>query len=234
MDSQERVSFAISQNKDAPIFTFPKLYGLGDFEVKYGEDNCTIMLQDREKQLYIQKAAKLSTEIPANEVDWERNIQTALDAWKPCDDRPPTEMEAKALEVLSMSPQAQRDFIRHITAGIAEQAQEQARVDAEKASEQAQTLDEKFQPPADVGPPVTQPQQEPPIPASFEQLGAEADQAAENSKAVQAALAGQDADIQANAEDFKATPAFEEGGGEDVIEEAPGQKEVGMPPQPTE
>lgn len=238
MDSQETVRFEggikhLSTNPGASHFEYDKLFTLDQFEEKYGEDNCIIMLQDQERTLYYQKVHALDRVIKGDP-DRDRNIQVALDAWKPCDDRPPTAMEAKAQEVLSMSPQAQAVFIRHITAGIAQQAEEKARVDAEKATEQSQTIDNKFQPPADIGPPVTQPQQEPPAPASFEQLGADADQAAGNAKAVEAAEAVHAADIEASGDDLRAPTAFDEGGLEGATEEEPAQTEVGMPPQQTE
>lgn len=212
MDNQEKEAFA---GTGGAGYEYPKLFTIEQFEERYGPDNCTIMLQDRERELYRAKQAELSKQTFARDEDAHQNMQTALDDWKPCDDRPPTEMEAKAQEVLSMSPQAQAVFIRHITAGIAQQADEQANVDAQRAAEQMLKLDGKFSPPADIGPPVTKPQQEPPAPASFEQLGADADHAA---------------DIKASGEDLRAPTAFDEGGLEGATEEAPEQTEVGMPP----
>lgn len=227
MDNQEKEAFVGTSGAG---YEYPKLFTIEQFAERYGPDNCTIMLQDRERQLYCAKQAELSKQAFAQDEDAHQNMQTALDAWKPCDDRPPTEMEAKAQEVLSMSPQAQAVFIRHITAGIAQQAEEKANVDAEKAAQQSQTIDDKFEPPADIGPPVTQPQQEPPIPTSFEQLGADADQAAGNAKAVEAAEAVHAADIEASGDDLRAPTAFDEGGLEGATEEEPAQTEVGMPP----
>ena len=233
MDSQETVGIAVRLGEDTPILTYPKLFTLDQFKERYGEDNCTIMLQDRENELYKARLAQYAQDFNG-EADFTTNLQVALDAWKPCDDRPPTAMEARAQEILNLSPQAQAVFIRHITAGIAKQKQEQAAIDAGKADEQVQAIQDRFQPPADVGPPVTEPQQAPPIPTSFEQIGADADRAAENAKAIQATLAGHAEDIEAGGEDFQAPTAFEEGGNEDAIVEEPGQTEVGMPPPATE
>lgn len=225
MDNEPRETF---KGADHEIYEYPKLFTLDQFEAKYGEDNCTIMLQDRERQLYMAKQSDLSMQTFAQDEDAHQNMQVALDAWKPCDDRPPTEMEARAQEVLSMSPQAQAVFIRHINAGIAEQAAEKARVDAAFAAGLSQVIEDKFRPPADVGPPVTRPQQETPIPTSFEQLGAEADRA--NAEVVDAARQVSAAEIQAATEHFAAPTAFEEGGLEGATEEGPAQTEVGMPP----
>lgn len=236
-NSEETTSFDLVTGDSQEYLHYPKLFTLNQFKERYGEDNCTIMLQDRELELYIDKARTLACEV-TGDPDWGENVQAALDAWKPCDDRPPTEIEAMIQRLLGMPEQAQVQFYRLIKAELSKKAAEQARVDADKAAEQDQAIKKKlFQPPADVGPPVTRPQQEPEPPASFESIGRERDQerdqAAENARAVEAVKAAHAADIEANAEDFAAPTAFEQGGDEDIIVEEPAQTEVGMPPPPT-
>ena len=249
MDNQETVAFRISDDADAGTLRYPKLFTLDEFKVKYGEDNCTVMLQDRERQLYGQKARTLATEL-ASDGDWMQNVQIALDAWKPCDDRPPTEIEEIAQRLLAMPPQAQGQLYRILERAAAKDKEEKARQEGEDAAQQSQALEDKFQAPADVGEPLTAPQQEPAV-TSFEVSGAEQDQqAASNAKAVEVAGEGHASDIEANAEDYAAPTAFDEGGTEGVIavdprwrdvytdtpitEEGQASSEVGMPPQPTE
>lgn len=233
MDSQETVSIPIRTPDQDFSVHYPKLFTLQDFEAKYGPDNCTIMLQEQERTLYGGKVSELCAAM-RSDPDTEVNVQTALDAWKPCDDRPPTEIEAMVQRLLGMPDQVQAQLYRLIEAELSKKAAEQAQVDAEKAAEQIQAAEKKFQPPADVGPPVTRPQQEPEPPASFESIGQDKDQGVANADAVEAAEAVQEADIEASGEDLKAAPAFEEGGSEGVIVEEPAQTEVGMPPPPTE
>lgn len=236
MDNQERVRFEagikhLSTNPGASHFEYDKLFTLSEFVERYGQDNCTIMLKDQERVLYGQKVCALDN-VMKGDPDRDRNIQVALDAWKPCDDRPPTEIEAMVQKLLGMPDQAQAQLYRLVGEAVKRQDQEQARIDAEKANEKAQAIQDKFNPPADVGPPVTTPQQEPAEVASFEQIGADADQAAQDAAAVESAQAAHAADIEANAADYTAPSAFEEGGNEGAIAEEPAQTEVGMPPRP--
>lgn len=230
MDNQEKAAFKGAGDE---LYEYPKLFTLSEFTERYGEDNCTIMLQNQELGLYRGKQVELSRQDFAKDEDAHQNMQAALDAWKPCDDRPPTEIEAMVQRLLSMPHQAQAQLYRLIGDGVEKQEAEQAQVDAVRATEQSQAIDEEFRPPENVGPPVTKPQQEPAAPASFEELGAQADQATGNAKAVAAAQEGHEADVAANSEDYSAPTAFEQGGDEEATEEGPAQTEVGMPPPQT-
>ncbi len=158
-------------------FTFERLYTLSEFMSKYGEDNVTLMLQDREAWLYHAKAAELLDQLSADP-DAQVNAQAALDAWKPHDDRPPTELEKMADQFLNLPPSAQTILRKHINAGVAAQNLVAAEAQAEVASGQVKEMESKYAPPDNVGPPIVEGAQEPAL-TSFEDAGREADQAAQ-------------------------------------------------------
>ena len=195
-------------------FEHPKLYTLSDFLANYGEDNCTIMLQDREQFLYSTRAVELLNDITGP--DRMENVQIALNAWKPCDDRPPTEAERLASAMLALPPQEQAVVRRHIDAGIEARNKEAAEKQAEVAAKSIEKLNEKYTPKEPVGPPVTQFQKEPQL-ESFEDQGRISDEA------VKAAQTSQEPAIAENLQDYAAPTEFEDGSAGGVVIEQPPQ-----------
>lgn len=218
MTEQITTQVLIKMGDETVSFDYPKLYTLPEFLDKYGEDNLTIMLQDREKAMYQGKAIEYLNAMKA-EADRVANTQIALNDWKPCDDRPPTELEVLAQSILNMPLRAQKAIDRHIRNGIMAAQAEKAKEDAETAAQAVEDISKKYASDEPVGEPVTTLQTEPDL-ETFE------DQGKANDAAVQAAQEGQEAALAENAEDYKADAAFPQH--EDA---AAGQVEVGMPPQ---
>lgn len=216
-DKYEQVEFAIKVGEDTPNFNYPRLYTLAEFLEKYGEDSCAIMLQDRERLLFQNKAVELLNAITSGP-DRFQNVQVGLDAWKPCDDRPPTRLEELAQEMLNLPPQAQAVVRMHVNKGIEAQKKEDAAKQAEVAAQTVEEIADKYTT-EDVGAPVTTFQTYPEQLQSFEEIGQT------NDDAVKAAQAGQEAALQENAEDYAAPTEFAEGGTEGVVIE-------GSPPAP--
>ena len=176
--STEKLRMVITgDDEDAKrvLVTYPRLYTLPEFLAKYGEDSVTIMLQDRESHLYHLKADELLKEL-GSDPDAEKNVQTAIDAWKPNDDRPPTDLETMANEFLDLSPQAQARLRKHIEDGINAKTLVDAKSQGDVATAKLKEMNEKFAPPDDVGPPMIEGQKEPTL-DSFEDTGRESDEA---------------------------------------------------------
>ncbi|KKN00438.1 hypothetical protein LCGC14_1137720 [marine sediment metagenome] len=210
-DNAEQVEFEIRVGEETPKFNYPKFYTMSEFLERYGEDNCTIMLQDRERVLFQTKAVELLNAITGP--DRYQNVQVALDAWKPCDDRPPTQLEQLALKMLNLPTQAQAVVRMHLNKGIEAQAAEKAAKQAEVAAQSLEKMTDKYTT-EDVGEPVTTFQQEPDL-QSFEDIGKE------NDEAVKAAQKGQEPALTENAEDYQAPTEYAEGGTEGVVIEQP-------------